>query len=233
MTTNSELAELLARPDLALVMADINAHLQAEAEKRARFREEVTPDIKAEFINGEIILHSPAQLRHLEVTRRLAFVLGGFVQHHRLGKVLIEKAMIEATRNDYEPDIVFFGRTRADTLAPDQFLLPMPDFIVEVLSPSTEKRDRGIKFRDYAAHGVREYWIVDAAAEVVETYELTPATRTYGAAGYFPNHAGSDIPLLHSAVVPGFVTPVRALFDDEANNDAVRALFASPVPPTA
>ena len=231
MTLTSELAELLARPDLALVMADINVHLRAEAEKRARFREEVTPDIKAEFINGEVVLHSPAQLRHLQVTRRLALLLGTFVQRHRLGEVLIEKAMIEATRNDYEPDVVFFGRVQADTFTPDQLLLPMPDFIVEVLSPSTEKRDRGVKFRDYAAHGVREYWIVDAEAGVVETYELTPVTRAYGAAGYFPNHAGGDVPLLHSAVVPGFAVPVRALFDDEANNDALAALFAAPAPP--
>lgn len=233
MTTTLEMADLLARPDLPLVAADINAHLKAEAEKRARFREEVTPEMKAEFINGEIILHSPALVRHLAVTIRLATMLHAHVVRHRLGQVFIEKAMIASTRNDYEPDIVFFGRAKADAFAPDQLLLPMPDFIVEILSPSTEARDRGIKFRDYAAHGVREYWIVDAETEVVETYGLTPATRAYGAAGRFPNHPGGDLARLSSAVVPGFVAPVRALFDDEANNDALRALLAAPAPPAA
>ena len=130
MTTTAEMAELLARPDLALVMADLTAHLQVEADKRARFREEVAPDMKAEFINGEVILHSPAQVRHLEVTARLAVLLRVHAQRHRLGKVLIEKAMIEATRNDYEPDVVFFGRAKADTLAPDQLLLPMPRILI-------------------------------------------------------------------------------------------------------
>ena len=49
---------------------------------------------------------------------------------------------------------------------------PAPDFIVEVLSESTEKNDRGVKFVDYAFHGVREYWIVDPKRKTVEQYLL-------------------------------------------------------------
>ena len=40
-------------------------------------------------------------------------------------------------------------------------LFPAPDFAVEVLSPSTQKNNRGIKFDDYALHNVSEYWIID------------------------------------------------------------------------
>ena len=43
-----------------------------------------------------------------------------------------------------------------------------PDLVVEILSASTEKWDRTAKRRLYAAHGVREYWIVDPAAQTVE-----------------------------------------------------------------
>lgn len=39
-----------------------------------------------------------------------------------------------------------------------------------MLSHSTEQRDRGVKFEDYAAHGVGEYWIIDAQAQAVERY---------------------------------------------------------------
>jgi hypothetical protein len=38
--------------------------------------------------------------------------------------------------------------------------------------PSTEKIDREIKFRDYAQHGVKEYWIIDPDKETIEQYEL-------------------------------------------------------------
>ena len=47
---------------------------------------------------------------------------------------------------------------------------PPPDLVVEVLSESTEKRDRGVKFEDFAAHGVGEYWMIDADKETLEQY---------------------------------------------------------------
>ncbi|GAB2598351.1 Uma2 family endonuclease [Spirosoma areae] len=39
--------------------------------------------------------------------------------------------------------------------------LPAPDLVIEVLSKSTARRDRGVKFTDYAANGIAEYWIVN------------------------------------------------------------------------
>ena len=51
-------------------------------------------------------------------------------------------------------------------------LFGAPDFIVEVLSPSTAKKDTGIKTAKYAAAGVREYWIVDTRRERIVVYIL-------------------------------------------------------------
>ncbi len=51
-------------------------------------------------------------------------------------------------------------------------LFGAPDFIVEVLSPSTAKKDTGIKTAKYAAAGVREYWIVDSRRERIVVYIL-------------------------------------------------------------
>ena len=51
-------------------------------------------------------------------------------------------------------------------------LFGAPDFIVEVLSPSTAKKDTGIKAAKYAAAGVREYWIVDYRREQIVVYIL-------------------------------------------------------------
>ena len=57
--------------------------------------------------------------------------------------------------------------------------LPPPDFVVEVLSPSTERHDRNVKFEDYGAHGITEYWIVDPVAQVVEQYALPTGSAEY------------------------------------------------------
>jgi len=47
-----------------------------------------------------------------------------------------------------------------------------PDFVCEVLSPSTRSRDKGIKLTKYRAAGVREYWIVDVSRQMVAVYDF-------------------------------------------------------------
>lgn len=73
-----------------------------------------------------------------------------------------------------EPDVCFFGNTKAAQFKPAQLKFPAPDFIAEVLSlsPTTETIDRGVKFEDYAANGVEEYWLVNPALEQVEQFSL-------------------------------------------------------------
>ncbi len=213
---------LLNSPALPRHVERLRRVLDDEAARRLRFVDELTPDQKGEFINGEAIMHSPARVSHIVVTRRLVMLLGAYVERHGLGLPLLEKAMVSLTRNDYEPDVCFFGRAKADAISPHQVRLPAPDLAVEVLSPSTEARDRGIKFEDYAAHGVAEYWLVDADAELVEQYVLEDAG---GEAGY-TLRMKSGTGELSSTAVEGFTVGVRALFDDAANVAALRMLLA-------
>ncbi|TAK61106.1 MAG: Uma2 family endonuclease [Bacteroidetes bacterium] len=46
-----------------------------------------------------------------------------------------------------------------------------PDLVIEILSPSTEERDRTFKFREYARHGAKEYWLVSPDKSEVEVYQ--------------------------------------------------------------
>jgi Uma2 family endonuclease len=146
-----------------------------ERARRRRFIDAVREDQKAEFIYGEVVVHSPVTLRHNEVSSRLATLLRAHCQRKSLGKVGIEKVMISLSRNDYEPDVCWFGPAKAVDLRPEQRRFPAPDFVAEVLSPSTEANDRGVKRVDYAAHGVAEYWIIDPEAETVEPLSLQGA----------------------------------------------------------
>jgi Uma2 family endonuclease len=50
----------------------------------------------------------------------------------------------------------------------------VPDLVVEILSPATEERDRGIKLQLYCRYGVRECWLVDPRERTVEVRALSP-----------------------------------------------------------
>ncbi|AQG79791.1 hypothetical protein AWR27_10915 [Spirosoma montaniterrae] len=214
--------DLLEAPDAKLVIERAQAILADEANRRRAFREWLRDDVKAEFINGEIIMHSPVKRRHLDATQNLLILLRVYVHKHDLGAVDSEKALVGLTRNDYEPDICFWNAETAASFQDDQMEHPAPDLIVEVLSKSTTGRDRGIKFEDYAAHGVLEYWIIDPVRKSVEQYQLDEPTMAFASAAVL-----YDDDTLSALTVPGFQIPVRAIFEKQANMDALQAILAA------
>ena len=210
--------QLLDSPRLPFFIDEAKSLLDDEARKRQAFYQQITEGDKAEFINGEVIFHSPVKLRHNAVGKRLLVLLDTYVQMRHLGYVGFEKIMISLTRNDYEPDICFFSKAKAEGFSPDQMRFPAPDFIVEVLSTSTEGSDRGVKYDDYAAHGVAEYWIVDPKTETVEQYQL--GNDRYELV--IKAKTGE----VQSLVIPDFEIPVRAIFDEDENRATLRDILA-------
>lgn len=208
--------ELLQEPALPLILQRLQAILAQEQERRQYFYDVVTEEQKAEFINGEIVVHSPVKLRHNSVSSAIAQLLRAYVMTHDLGYVGHEKLLITLTRNDYEPDVCFFGQAKAQHFLPDQMKFPAPDLAVEVLSPSTAENDRVLKFRDYAVHGVTEYWIIDPAAEMVEQYILQGEA--------YELRIKSNSGDLQSIAVVGFTIPIRAIFDEKVNLATLRQL---------
>lgn len=201
------LAELFESPTLPDMADAIAKRLGEEAERRQRFYAEIPDDQKAEFINGEVIVHSPAKRKHLSVRDNLHELLRAHVRARKLGLVCGEKALCAFPRNDYEPDICFFAAPKAALIAEDTVKFPVPDLVVEVLSDSTAQRDRGVKFQDYEAHGVREYWIIDPDEEVVEQYLI-------GRDGRFQLKLKSGSGEVASPTIAGLVLPIRAIFEE-------------------
>jgi hypothetical protein len=80
-------AELLKRPDLPLLLDEVKRHLDEEADRRRAFREWLDEDKKAEFINGEVIMHSPVRRIHLKISSNLTLLLEVFVRRKRLGGI--------------------------------------------------------------------------------------------------------------------------------------------------
>ena len=172
MGTSTILDTLLATPHSELIIAEYHRLMDEERSRIAEFLNSISENMKAEFINGEIVMHSPVMKRHWVASNKITSRLSLFVEENDLGIVGSEKVMIDCSRNKYEPDIVFFKKDKADTFHKEQLLFPPPDFIAEILSDSTRQNDYHVKFQDYAAHGVTEYWIVDPEIQTIEQFIL-------------------------------------------------------------
>jgi Uma2 family endonuclease len=125
-------------------------------------------DVRCELIDGFVYALSAPRLKHAEITMNLASLVKWFIKR-RKGKCKIFHAPFDVrlsldgeTADDkiytvVQPDIcVVCDLSKLD----ERGCLGAPDLIVEVLSPSTSKRDLNDKFQLYEATGVREYWVV-------------------------------------------------------------------------
>lgn len=213
------LSGLLNEPTLPEIVSDLQRTLTAERALHRKFYEEITPEMKAEFINGEVVMHSPATALQAEVRKRLSIFISNFVDFRSLGVVFDVNSLCTFPRNDYEPDVIYFGPKKARGIKPDTLQFPPPDFVCEVLSSSTEKTDRGVKFRDYEAHGVTEYWIVDPKKRTLEQYVITRGKR-------YELRLKSKTGEVVSAAIKGLRLPIQAIFDAKVHRTVLREMFA-------
>ncbi len=219
MFDNPLLTTILAEPDAPALLVSLQNALETEQQKRHAFYAQVDENRKMEFINGEIVMQSPVTLFHNRATGRLYKLLDTYVTKHKLGIVGIEKLLIRLTRNDYEPDICFFGNEKVQALQGTTKLFPVPDFVVEVLSPSTEKTDRTTKLKDYALHQIREYWLIEPEKQYIEQYLLT-ANNDYEL------NLKAKQGKVQSLVIEGFNLEIAAIFDDPKCDEEMRRLLS-------
>jgi Uma2 family endonuclease len=105
--------------------------------------------------------------------------------------------------NGLQPDLVYVSRERAGIIT-ERGIEGAPDLVIEILSPSTAKRDRGIKMRRYAAAGVPHYWIVDPRTRTLEAYRL-------GEQGYVQTGLYGPGSVFRPDLFPGLEIPIDEL----------------------
>jgi len=201
--------QAIRSPRLPQIWQELRRLLRLEKRRRQRFIWSLDEERNVEFINGRIVERCPEMLRNIQASDAIFSLLSIYVSRCELGRVLNGKAMISLMRNDYQPDISFFKTAKVTRFKREQIRLPAPELIVEVVSPDTEHIDRTIKFEDYAAHGVDEYWIVDPLTRTLEQFLLVDD-------GYdleFKGRTGR----MKSRAIRGFEMPVKAAFDAKEN----------------
>jgi Uma2 family endonuclease len=215
--SNRLISEILKEHDAYFLLPEAHTALDNEKVRRIAFYNDITEQEKVEFINGEIIVHSPVMKRHNSATVLLSRLMSIYADIHKLGFVGIEKIMITLTRNDYEPDICFFHKEKSENFIEKQTLFPAPDFIIEILSEGTKQRDRGVKFQDYQAHHIEEYWIIDPDHQTIEQYHL----EEEGYELILKSSEGN----IKSFVMTDFQIPIQSVFEEELNIMTLKKLM--------
>jgi len=124
-----------------------------------------------ELSEGRLVIPEMPTYSHQSAVMELFIAIRMFVHEPELGKVCIAPLPVKLWQGKIrEPDIVFMSADHADRIGEDFW--GVPDLVVEVLSKSTMKTDRGEKFLEYAQAGVLEYWLVDLEEPTVEVYVL-------------------------------------------------------------
>jgi Uma2 family endonuclease len=138
----------------------------------AEFVDWCPEELRAEWVDGEVILMSPVGVEHDELDLWLSRLIGDFVEERDLGVIHYNVFVRLATqRRRRVPDLMFISRSRLGLLKRTS-LDGAPDLIVEIISPDSQSRDRREKYQEYEKAGVCEYWIIDPLSQTVELYRL-------------------------------------------------------------
>lgn len=129
-------------------------------------------DKRYEIIDGDLFMVPSPNESHQRILANIFNTLSHYVRKNKLGAVYFAPFDVLFSEEDIvQPDIIFVSHENKRIITKDN-IKGAPDLIIEVLSPSTFKRDIGIKKKLYARHGVREYWVVDPERETVEVFLL-------------------------------------------------------------
>jgi len=164
-------------------------------------------DQRYELIDGDLYMTPSPSLRHQTVLTNLLWLLESHVRASGSGRVLVAPLDVVLgqgeKRSVVQPDLLYISEARASLMTDD--VIGAPDLVIEILSPSTARRDAVLKKSLYARSGVREYWIVDVDLETVDVYQLD-------ADGYdTPSHHDTE-GTIASTVVAGLEIAVTEVF---------------------
>jgi Uma2 family endonuclease len=160
------------------------------------FLEWADEDTLAEWVDGRVVMSSPANARHQYLVIFLQSILTAYTSVHDLGTILIAPFQMKLAQSGREPDVLFLSTQHLDRLRTSHILGPA-DLVIEVISKESRGRDRGDKFYEYREGSVPEYWLLDPETEQAEFYQLD-------AEGRYQLAAADADGIYHSAVVSGF-----------------------------
>lgn len=161
--------------------------------------------LRHEIIEGKHYVTPSPVTRHQRISLRLAQLIQNYLDAHPVGELFIAPFDVLLSNHDIvEPDLLFLSTARAHFLTSKNLQGP-PDLVVEILSPGTRRRDKGLKRNLYERVGVEEYWLIDPDQDEVMVHRR-------GTTGFEHVVRLSRAEVLTTPVLPGLDLPLERVF---------------------
>lgn len=143
--------------------------------------EALPPNMVGEIIAGELYASPRPAIPHAHASSRLGGVLMGPFDlgwNGPGGWLLLDEPELHLGGDVLVPDLAGWSLERLPEAPRTTALTLAPDWSCEILSPSTEARDRAVKLPAYAREGIRHVWLVDPDVRTLEVFRLTGTNYT-------------------------------------------------------
>jgi len=180
------------------------------------FLEVYSEEVRAEYIDGRIIVHSPASLIHVDLSGFVYTLVKLFVAKHDIGRVMGDNFQLRLRPGLRRvPDMIFVSTENARAKISATQIDGAPDLVVEIVSADSVDRDWRDKFHEYEKAKIKEYWIIDPGNQRLEIYCLSDK-------GIYEAQAKTK-GIVKSKVLPGFWLKAEWLWQDPLPNVVVVA----------
>ncbi len=128
--------------------------------------------LRHEVIDGAHFVNPSPFWRHQLASMALAVELFNAIDLRKLGRTVTAPMDVQLTDHDIvQPDIVVVLNDN-DRITTETHAVGAPDLVIEIMSKSTLRHDRERKSALYERSGIREYWIVNTEAQVIDQFVL-------------------------------------------------------------
>jgi Uma2 family endonuclease len=164
-----------------VAVAEGNPHAEGMTDARSRRDalyaelEKLPPNSVGEIVGGKLHVSPRPANPHARVSSRLGIMLGGpfdLGQGGPGGWIILDEPELHLAEDVLVPDVAGWRRERMPELPQGVGFTLAPDWVCEVLSPSTVALDRTRKMAVYAREGVRHLWLLDPVPQTLEVYRL-------------------------------------------------------------
>lgn len=173
-----------------------------------------TIEERLELIKGKIFQFAAPSRIHQNLTGKIFLQVGGFLQKRKSCSVYVapfDVRLPRKSKNDediitvLQPDIcVICDPNKLD----ERGCIGAPDIVIEILSPSNNKKELKNKYEVYEESGIREYWVVSPQDKTFLAYILNTEGQ------YMPTRLMVGGDTYTTPILPGFVLDLETIFED-------------------